>query len=322
MKHSRIDYKKTKKKKVFKRIFLFITIPLLLIALYLGYTVYETIKAANNSYVALDRDKSKYREKPVEIRKDPFTILILGIEDYGSGGKGGRSDTIMVATFNPDDASMNLLSIPRDTRVNIAGRDEKDKINHAYSFGGLDMTVSTVEDFLEIPIDYYVTLDFDGFLNIIDTVGGVTVDVPFDFWDYKHGDWDTKLYFKEGKMRLNSEEALTYARMRKKDPRGDLGRTERQKQVVKALIDEINSPSTLFKVNDIVNDVGENVETNMRVNEVLAFQQKYSSFRASSINNLDLEGTDEYIGGIYYYIPDDTSLANLQIELKEHLEMD
>ncbi|KPB05660.1 LCP family protein [Bacillus sp. CHD6a] len=322
MKHSRTDYKKTKKKRVIKKIFFFISIPLLLLGLYFGYTVYETIKAANNSYVALDREKSKYREKPVEIKKEPFTVLILGIENYGSGGKGGRSDTIMVATFNPDDASMNLLSIPRDTLVDISGKDIRDKINHAYSYGGLDMTVSTVEDFLEIPIDYYVTLDFDGFLNIIDTVGGVTVDVPFDFWDYKHGDWDTKIYFEEGEMRLDSDEALTYARMRKKDPRGDIGRTERQKQVVKALIDEINSPSTLLKVNDIVKDVGENVETNMRINEVLAFQQKYSSFRASSINSLDLEGTDEYIDDIYYYMPDDTSLANLKIELKNHLEIE
>lgn len=322
MKHSRTDYKKTKKKKVIKKILFFIAIPLLLVGLYFGYTVYETIKAANNSYVALDREKSKYREKPVEIRKEPFTVLILGIEDYGSGGTGGRSDTIMVATFNPDDASMNLLSIPRDTLVDIANKDIRDKINHAYSFGGLEMTVSTVEDFLEIPIDYYVTLDFDGFLNIIDTVGGVTVDVPFDFWDYKHGDWDTKIYFEEGKMRLDSDEALTYARMRKKDPRGDIGRTERQRQVVKALIDEVNSPSTLLKVNDIVKDVGDNVETNMRINEVLAFQQKYSSFRASSINNLELEGTDEYIDGIYYYMPDDTSLANLKIELKNHLKIE
>lgn len=122
----------------------------------------------------------------------------------------------MVATFNPSDQTMKLLSIPRDTRVKIGDLGYKDKINHSYSEGGKELTIETVEGFLDIPIDYFVTVNFDGFISIVDLLGGVTVDVPFDFNDI-NAKWE-RFYFTEGEMELDGEEALVYARMRKKDP--------------------------------------------------------------------------------------------------------
>ncbi|MFC0272227.1 LCP family protein [Metabacillus herbersteinensis] len=320
-KNSRREHRKKKKsgKKFIRKMLLL----LFLVALaYIGYLAFTTFQAANNSYEELEnRDgKSKLREQEVDISKDPFSVLLIGVENYSSGKNSyGRSDTLMVATFNPSDSTMKLLSIPRDTRVYVEERGKKDKINHAFAFGGKESTIETIEDFLDIPIDYYATINFKSFVNIIDILDGVTVDVPFDFSDYKGGDWETKYYFEKGEMNLTGDEALTYARMRKKDPLGDRGRNERQKQIVEGVIDKINTPSSLFKIDDITKEIGKNVETNLRVSYLLALQDKYSSFSSENIKSLTLEGEDEYIDGIYYLVPDEESVRELSEELRQHL---
>ncbi|MGD6794213.1 LCP family protein [Metabacillus indicus] len=314
--------KKKKKKSIFKRILFLFFILFLAVGGYAGYVFYQTYQAANNSYDDLGRDKSKLRDEAVTISNDPVSILLLGVEDYSSGGKGGRADTLMVATFNPKDQTMKLLSLPRDTRVNIPGKESKRKINSAYSSGGKELTIETVEDFLDIPIDYYATVNFEGFKNIIDIVGGITVDVPFDFEQNSDDPKAELLEFKEGPMEMDGRYALAYARMRMADPNNDIGRNERQQQVVKEVINEIVSAGTLLKVDQLTNEVGENVETNMRMSELLGFYKKYNNFNTNKIETVKLEGVGEYVGNVAYWIPDDTSLANIQIELKKHLELE
>ncbi|MGG3844701.1 LCP family protein [Aeribacillus composti] len=308
--------RKRKKRKLFKRIVQLFILILLVFASYTGYTFW---KVYNSAYDDLDRVKSKLRDAAVTISNDPVSILIMGVEDYSSGGKGGRSDTLMVATFNPKDETMKLLSIPRDTRVYIKEKDKKTKINHAYSYGGKELTIETVEDFLNIPIDYYVTVNFEGFKNIIDILGGIEVDVPFDFKQNSDDRVAEKLEFKEGPMTLDGRHALAYARMRLEDPRGDLGRNERQQQVVMAVIDKLSSIGTITKIDKLTDEIGDNVETNMKVTELLAFYKKYSDFNSSKIEQVKLEGTPEYINGVSYYIVDDESLAEVQHDLQDHL---
>ncbi|MBU7594551.1 LytR family transcriptional regulator [Metabacillus halosaccharovorans] len=317
---SRKNVKKRKKKKsIMRRILSLLLLVLIVGGAYFGYLLYSTIEAANNSYSELERgEKSKLRAQSVEVSKDPFSILLLGIEDYASEGKQGRTDSIIVATFNPTDSTMKLLSIPRDTRVYIDSKGREDKINHAYGSGGKDSTIEAVEDFLEIPIDHYATVDFDGFKDIVDELGGVTVDVPFDFWE-KSDETNERLYFTEGEMHLSGEEALAYARMRKRDPRGDFGRNDRQKQIIEASIDQAMSPATLLKIDTIVDHIGENVETNLRLTQALAIQKKFPNFNSSNIESLSLEGSDDYINGIYYFEPSEESLSEVKEELKTHL---
>lgn len=285
-----------------------------------AYMAYHSISAADESYVEMNRgEKSELRSKPVQISSDPVSILLLGVEGYTDEYDKGRSDSIIVATFNPDTQSMRMLSIPRDTRVSVPGRESKTKINHAYSLGGKEKTIETVEQFLDIPIDYFVSVNFNGFINIVDILDGVKVDVPFDFYDINK-DWD-KFYFEEGEMELDGEAALVYARMRKKDPRGDFGRNERQQQIVKGVIDKLSTPNTLLKIDDIAGEIGDNVETNLRISEALAFRQKYKNFNSTDINSLTLTGVDNYINDIYYFEADDESLEEIQTELKTHLEL-
>jgi polyisoprenyl-teichoic acid--peptidoglycan teichoic acid transferase len=312
---------KNKKKHVFLRRLLFVALLLILCVVgYVGYALYQTFEAANNSFDDLGRDKSKLRDEAVSISNDPVSILLLGVENYSSGGKGGRSDTLMVATFNPTDQTMKMLSLPRDTRVEIPG-EGMDKINHSFSKGGKELTIETVEDFLDIPIDYYATVNFDGFKNIVDIVGGITVDVPFDFTQNSDDPKAEKLEFTEGPMELDGRYALAYARMRLQDPNNDIGRNERQQQVVKAIIDEIASAGTLLKVDQLTDEVGKNVETNMRVSELLGFYKKYSNFNTNKIETIKLDGVGEYISGTAYWIPDEESVEEVQDELQSHLEI-
>jgi polyisoprenyl-teichoic acid--peptidoglycan teichoic acid transferase len=300
-------------------VFLFL---FLIIGSVAGYILYQTYNAAKESYTEIENrtdGKSELREEPVHISNDPVSILLLGIEDYTDDYDRGRSDTMMVATFNPSDQTMKLLSIPRDTRVQIGDLGYKDKINHSYSEGGKELTIETVENFLDIPIDYFVTVNFDGFIDIVDLLGGVTVDVPFDFNDI-NAKWE-RFYFTEGEMELKGEEALVYARMRKKDPRGDFGRNDRQKQIVTSVIDKLSSPTTIMKIDDIAKEIGKNVETNIKIREAIAFRQKFSDFNSSRIEQLSIHGYDLEINNIYYFDPDNQDVEKIQTELKQHLEL-
>ncbi|KZZ85011.1 LCP family protein [Bacillus sp. SJS] len=317
--YRRVVRKKKKKKSVFKRIMFFLLLLLLLVGGYLAFMFVSAWQAADRSYESLERgDKSALREQAVELAKDPVSILIMGVEDYSTGGEGGRSDTLIVMTLNPKEKSMKMLSIPRDTLVDVEGHGET-KITHAYSYGGKELTVQTVEDFLDIPIDYYATVNFKAFKKVIDELGGVEVNVPFDFYE-KSDVTNKRIYFKEGKQTLDGEEALAYARMRKRDPRGDFGRNDRQKEIITAIIKKATTPQNILKVDDIANQISENVETNLRISEAMGFQQSYSGFKTDKIDQLKIEGEDLNLDSGYYYKPIEEKLDLVKEELQAHLE--
>ncbi|WP_243388547.1 LCP family protein [Bacillus kexueae] len=312
---------KKRKKRRLRRLLLVLLLFLLSIVGYSGYVMISALSAANSSYEELERgEKSNLRLDNVEITKDPFSVLLMGIEDYSSGGANGRTDSLLVATFNPNTSTMKLLSIPRDTEVYIEKTDKVDKINHAYAYGGKEETIKSVEHLLEIPIDYYATVNFQGFKDIIDEIGGVTIEVPFDFKEKSDED-GTYIQFTEGEMHLNGEEALAYARMRKQDPRGDFGRNDRQKQIIMAAIEKMTLANNLFKIDEISNHIGNNVQTNIKVIELLALQNKFSDFNSASIETLTISGNDDYKNGVYYFKPDELSLTEIQEELRSHLDL-
>lgn len=311
--------KKKRKRGIIRRLFFLFLVLFLGVGAYAGYLAFKTIQAADESYTELDRGtKSKLREVEVSAGKDPISILLMGVEDYSSGGENGRTDSLIVATLNPDLGTMKMLSIPRDTLVYIEEEGKEDKINHAYVFGGKDATIEAVERLLDIPIDYYAEVNFNGFKEIIDEIGGITVDVPFDFWEKSDVD-NSKIYFTEGEMNLDGEEALAYARMRKRDPRSDFGRNERQQQIISASIDQLMKPNSLLKIDEITDHIAQNVETNMRLSEALGIQQKYKTFNSNKIEKLTVEGEDNYINGVYYFVAKEDELDVLKDNLKEHL---
>jgi polyisoprenyl-teichoic acid--peptidoglycan teichoic acid transferase len=300
-----------------------LTFLVLIILVGVSYFVFDILFSAKNAsnkiYQKLDTSKmKKYREEEVEITKDPFTILLAGIENQ-DGGK-GRSDVLILLTVNPQTKQILQLSIPRDTRTYIPAAEEKTKITHSYSYGGIEATIGAVNELFDVPIDYYITTNFEGFEDIVDTMGGVNVEVPFNFKAQLTGSLKWKYYHK-GNMELNGNEALAYVRMRKSDPRGDFGRNERQKQVIKEIIDEGTSFSSITKIDNILEDLGDNVKTNIPPSKLASFMKLYKELKSTKINNLKLDGQDEYINDVYYYIPDQSSLDEINQTLNNTLNL-
>ncbi|RWS42467.1 LytR family transcriptional regulator [Bacillus mycoides] len=284
-----------------------------------GLYMLNSYSSLMGMYSGFNREKSKLRAEDVEITKKPFTILIMGIEDYATDGQNGRTDSLMFATVNPNSKKVSLMSIPRDSRVKIVGKNKEDKINAAHAYGGEKMTIDTVEGFLKVPVDHYIKIDFQGFKGIVDAVGGVTVDVPFDFWERSDVDYYKKIQFKQGQQNLNGEEALAYVRMRKQDPNGDYGRAARQRQLLAAVAQKLNSASTVFKIKDLTAVVGKYIKTDIPISDGLALYNKISGFDPSTIQTLKLEGEDKKIGGIYYFLPDPISVETIHNEILKEI---
>jgi LCP family protein required for cell wall assembly len=275
-----------------------------------AFYLYQSVKdATGDMYEAVE--PSDLREEAVSIANgDPVSILIMGVDESGSDR--GRTDSLVVLTVNPKTDSALMFNIPRDTRTEIVGRGVEDKINHAYAFGGVEMTMNTVEKFLNIPIDYYVRVDMEGFVQIIDTLDGVEVNNAFAF------EYDGER-FEEGPILLDGESALKYARMRYDDPRGDLGRNDRQRQVLKAVMEKSASPAILTKLHGILAHLGDSVKTNLQFDEIKTMAQDYRS-AASRVETIEVKGTDAKMNGIYYFIVDPKERKRVSERMSQVLE--
>lgn len=272
------------------------------------FSVYRSLTAAvETMHEPVERQREQ-REITFK-EKEPFAVLMLGVDERE--GDKGRSDTIIALTINPEKNSVKMLSIPRDTRTEIIGRGFQDKINHAYAFGGVEMSMDTVENFLDIPIDYYLKVNMEGFKDIVDAVGGITVNNDFAFTQ-------DKFTFEQGTLKLNGEEALAYVRMRKQDPQGDFGRQKRQRQVIQGVVNKGASLKSLTKFDDIFKALGSNVKTNVTFDEMVDIQSNYKT-AAGNIEQMKLEGSGTKIGGIYYLQISAEEQQRVQNELKSHL---
>lgn len=258
-------------------------------------------------------DKSDKRDQEISLeKKDPFSLALLGVDE--SEYDGGRTDTMIVATVNPEKKSIKMLSIPRDTRTEIVGKGTTEKINHAYVRGGTQMAVATIENFLDIPIDYYVQINLEGFKDMIDAFGGVTVANDMDLTFRKY-------HFPEGDLRLTGEEALVFSRIRYEDPRGDFGRQLRQRQIIEAILGEGTKMSSVLKYDDVLRSLGENVKTNISVKEIINLQKQYSGIE-KNIEQYQFEKFNGgYIGDYWYFFPDEEEVAEHSSMLREHLEI-
>ncbi|MGI8314400.1 LCP family protein [Halobacillus mangrovi] len=248
---------------------------------------------------------------------DPISVLLMGL-DRRPGETTSRTDTLILMTINPDSNSTQMVSVPRDTYSEVKGA--VNKINSSYQVGGTELTVRSVENLLDVPVDYFAKVNFNGFENIVDTLGGVKVHNELGFNTAGLG-FDIKdTYFPKGELHLNGKEALIYARMRKKDPRGDFGRQIRQRQVIEALISKGTSLSTVTKFDDMVKVLEDNVKTNMTFKDMWHLQSNYKQAR-NNIAQHNIEGKGKNINGNYYYIPDKEKLRQISNQLNDHLEL-
>ena len=238
-------------------------------------------------------------------------IMLLGVDKRADDV--GRSDTLMVASVDMDSHKAALLSVPRDTRVAIDGHGY-DKINHAYAFGGHELSKSTVERLLGTHIDHYVIIDTKAFQRIIDALGGVDIDVDKrmhyeDPWD-DNGGLVIDLY--PGQQHLDGARAIQYVRYR--DGEGDIGRIGRQQKFMKAVLARLISPSILPKLPDLVTQVSSAVTTDMSVPELLKYAKLLKDVHDNGMTVQMVPGQPAYLSDISYWIPDIVGLRTMLAE--------
>lgn len=313
-----------KKRKLRKRAY-FILLPLILVFLgvasYASYLYIKADSVLSDSYEDDGREKSDLRESKVDPNVDNVSVLIMGVDasDLRNNADNARSDTLMVATLNKDDKSVKLLSIPRDSYVYIPEVGYKTKINHAHAYGGTQATTKTVEELLDIPIDYYVKVNFEAFIDVVNAVEGVTVDVPYELHEQNSKDEAGAIHLQPGEQQLNGEEALALARTRKLD--SDIERGKRQQEIIKAVINKAISLDSVMKYDDVLEAVGSNMTTNMTFSEMKSFISYGTKGRNLDFETMTLEGHDYQPNGTYYWQLDDIALEETQETLKRHLDI-
>lgn len=276
-----------------------IVVGILVFAAIAGYMYGNVLTALNTANQEVN--VTNIRDKDISIEAgDPINVLVVGTDGGGperqeEDGFVSRSDTLMVINLNPKTGTTKMVSVPRDTLVNIKGLDEPDKINHAYAFGGIDLTIETVQDFLQIPIDYYAVVNMDGLAEMIDALGGIEVTSPLSF-EYRGTE------FHKGETRqVDGVKAMNFARMRYDDPEGEVGRQNRQKIVVKAIIDKALSLDAVTQYPRLITVASEYILTNVNLNEVISISQQYLP-ALKNISSVQFESLEEiYMDEIFYF---------------------
>lgn len=299
----------SKGKKIFAIIFGIILV-LFLAVVGMGAKLYwDVSKSIDKTYETVERSK----KSQVNLNnKEPFSVLLLGI-DTGDDGRveQGRSDTTIVATVNPRDKQTTLVSLARDTYVDIPGQGKQDKLNHAYAFGGASLAMDTVENYLNIPINHYVSINMAGLKELVNAVGGIEVNNNLTF---SQDGYD----FTIGKISLDGEQALSYSRMRYEDPNGDYGRQERQRKVIEGIVQKVLSLNSVSNYQEILTAVSDNMKTDLSFDDMKKIALDYRS-AFGKVKQDQLQGTGFMQDGVSYQRVDEQELTRVQQELKNQL---
>lgn len=283
---------------------------------------------------------------------EPFTILLMGVDSEAEdiSGASFNGDALMVITFNPKTLSTTILSIPRDSYVPIAcfSNQKRNKITHAAWYGESCM-INTIQNLLEVPIDYYVKVNFKGVVKLVDTLGGIDLEIPYAFCEQNSNrQWgENTIYVEAGLQTLNGEQALAYARNRHPNPSycsskwtnyvsNDFIRGQHQQEVLKAILNKLKSVSDLNTVYNLLDTISNNLETNMSKTEILSLYNIGKDILTKATGNVDelismqrlyLSGIDAYIYDtssgltLYNYVLYEESVEEVKNAMKENLEL-
>lgn len=277
--------------------------------------------AVSHSKIMEDKDALDSEKEKLELKeKHIINLLLLGIDkttDREEWLKVYRSDTIALASINLDTKKVNILSIPRDTYTYLPCIEKMDKINHAYAYGGMNesgikSTVDVVNQFIKYSsIDYYFSLDMEPIPQIVDSLGGVELDV-----DLAIEDEGVKL--QKGMQKLNGKEAFVYIHWRF-SRNGDIDRIQRQQNFVKAMVNKLKEKGQFLKAVKIVLDYRDNIKTNLSTKQIIALVNLMDGISSEDIKFYGVAGKGEYINKISYWIPDKLALEQV-LEKQLHME--
>ena len=236
------------------------------------------------------------------VATDKTTVMILGVDERDDDV--GRSDTLMLATVDPKQKQVSLLSIPRDTRTLIQG--SYDKINSAYAYGGWKLTRDVVEDLLDTPVDHYVLVNARSFPRIIDAIGGI--DLYVESRMYYVDEWDDAvpgglvidLY--PGMQHMDGVTAMSYVRYR--DEEGDIGRIARQQRFMRAVMEKVTSPAIVTRLPAVIRECMGAVETDLSFRQILELAGSIKEAQGNGLRAEMLPGRPLYIDEVSYWVPD------------------
>ncbi|CAH1197348.1 MULTISPECIES: LCP family protein [Paenibacillus] len=305
--------RRTKEKKKKKRKGLYITLLSLVVLLVGGYLFRQQLAVAafdlflagtvedslSRSYVPQEGNKTP---DPIVYREKPFSVLLLGSDKRAYEKTRGRSDTVMYAVVRPKESRVLLVSIPRDTYVQIVGRDankdgedDYDKIAHAYAFGGENMSINTVEKFLDADVGYYATINFDGIRKVVDALGGVKLPIEEDIVN-KNPD-HVQFTIEGGKPIYDGQEALYYVRYREDS---DFNRTKRQQIFLNAMANEMLNLNQIGKIPELLQIMGDNFQTDMQPSFIIDLAKQVLTQEKPQISSFTILGEGMRKDGIYY----------------------
>lgn len=245
------------------------------------------------------------------VAKNRINILVLGVDERADDV--GRSDTSFVVTLDTEAKKITVFSVPRDSRVKIAGHGW-DKVNHAFAFGGLSLSKSTIENLLGVPIDYTVTVDFKGFVRMIDALGGITIDVEkrMRYSDPYDDDGGLVIDLYPGVQRLSGKEAIKYVRYR--DEEGDIGRVTRQQKFLKAVLKELASPQTVVRLPELAKEFYGAVKTDMPLSKIIKLLPMVQEAASNGMVTATIPGTPLWIKEVSYWQP---NIAELRLKVAQ-----
>ncbi|MCE5284304.1 MAG: LCP family protein [Pelosinus sp.] len=275
------------------------------IAVYAWNTILHTAKPAENDLVQTAPDVFKNR----------INILLLGLDDGEKNVPNAPqfADTMIVASINAEDASISLLSIPRETKVTIPGYKNSEQIMYAYYYGGPDLAVRTAADFLHIPIQHYIAVNSAAFINLVDAFNGVNLYVENDM-DYEDSYAPLAIHLKKGYQRLTGVEANHYVRFRQ-DELGDIGRVQRQERFLKAFSSELFQVDTILKLPFLINSFDKYAYTDMKFLTLIKLANTLKSIKEANFYADMVPGKFAVIGDTSYWV---TNKAEVK-QITDHL---
>ena len=265
-------------------------------------------------------------ENNVIAENKPMTILLMGV-DTGSGSREdqwvGNSDTMILVTVNPQTRETTIMSLERDILTNITqdGETVQAKLNAAYAQGGAELAIETIQDLMNIHIDRYAMINMKGLVQLVDKVGGITVNNPFDFdISIEENEPEYTAKIPPGRQEIDGEQALVYSRMRYQDPEGDYGRQKRQREVIEKIIKKVLTLDGLSNYQGIIEAVSDNMQTNISLDtnslmHLMGYRDALKNIRMEQLKGEDATLAD----GGSYQIVDAKHLLKMQNILRKSL---
>ncbi len=259
-----------------------------------------------------------------DVTKDTFTVYISGIDTSGKVGSKARTDVNILLTINPKTHQILMINTPRDYYVPLKTSGKNDKLTHSGIYG-IEESIGTLENYYETNIDYYVRINFTSFIKIVNSLGGIDVEVSKSFCEQdSKRDFDNQICLKKGKQKLNGEQALAYARHRKTLSNGDMTRGENQMEILKAIMNKAMSPAIIKGYSGLINALSGNIITNMSSETMTAFAKKQLSKNTEwTFTSLSAEGESQtkpcYSLGnarASVVVPDEASIERIKNALK------